>query len=225
MNKQLYIYDCLNGKLRASDSNFMTLGSGDRCSFRVVTKESNVGSFAQREGTCRFFPNNKVSQFSLNGIKLSTDALIQPNAQYLMVIAGACLICWYGDPAERPDFSQLNPKVWYIHDAEHDEWRGPFKLKDVPVESQDLPEHTYVTFHGLNNAAFYLCDIIDVAHFYMSQVLNNAPNQDLATKKRIFVCPNCWKKLDKKEALAISTHPDLYGDELLGEDGGGGGGG
>ncbi len=218
MNKQLYIYDCLNGKLRASDSNFMTLGSGERCSFRVVTKETNAGSFAQRDGTCRFFPHSKVTQFSLNGVKMGADALIQPNAQYLLIIAGACLICWFGDPADRPDFSQLNPKVWYIHDAERDEWRGPFKLKDVPVESQGLDEHTYVTFHGLNNAAFYLCDIVDVAHFHMTQLSSNAPNQDLATKKRLFVCPSCWKKLGKKEALAISSHPELYGDELLGED-------
>lgn len=218
MNKQLYIFDCLSSKLRVSDANFMTLGSGDRTVFRVAMRVSNGGSFVQRDETCRFFPHHKIVDYSLNGVRMSGDVLIQPNALYLMVISGGCLICWYGDPADRPDFSQLNPKIWYIHDAQYDEWRGPYKLEDVPEACRNSPETTLVTFHGLNHCAFYLADIFDVADFHIKRLAMETTGEVTPSKKRQFICPSCWKKLSKEEALAIATHPDLYGDNLLGDD-------
>ena len=69
MNKQLYIYDCLSGKLRASDGNFMTIGAGEKNTFRLRMSAENGGSFAQRDNVCRFFPHGHVSRYSLNGVE------------------------------------------------------------------------------------------------------------------------------------------------------------
>ncbi len=218
MNKQLYIYDCLNNKLRVSDSSFMTLGSGDNTIFKVAMRVSNGGSFAMRDEICRFFPHSKIAEYSLNGVKMNGDVLIQANSIYLMVIAGACLICWYGNTEERPDFSQLNPQVWYIHDQVDEEWRGPYKLEEIHSLGASLEPTTLVTFHGLNQCAFYLSDILDVAAFHIQQLSRGEKQSQSIAKKRRVICPSCWKGLSKEEALAIATHPDLYGDNFLGED-------
>ena len=76
MNKQLYIYDCLAAKLRASDGVFMTIGAGEKNTFRVKMSADNGGSFAQRDSVCRFFPHGKVSGYSLNGPILGQTLLL-----------------------------------------------------------------------------------------------------------------------------------------------------
>ena len=73
MNNQLYIYDCLTGKLRVSDGNMMPVGAGPRNTFRVEMGRDNGGSFVQRDDTCRFFPHGTVESYSLNGIRLKGD--------------------------------------------------------------------------------------------------------------------------------------------------------
>ena len=111
MNKQLYIYDCLSAKLRASDGVFMTIGSGEKNTFRVRMSAENGGSFAQRDSVCRFFPHGKVSRYSLNGVQLKSDVVIRPETMYLFVLEQGCFICWYGNDAARPDFSQYEPEI------------------------------------------------------------------------------------------------------------------
>lgn len=218
MTYQLYIYDCLNEKLRASDSSFMTLGAGNNTIFRVAMEVDNAGSFAQRDGSCRFFPHSKIRRFSLNGIQMKGDALILPNALYLMTIAGGCVICWYGEPNQRPDFSQLNPKAWFIHDAEQEDFRGPFRLHELVDAAPHLPADTLVTFQGLSPSAFYLGDIMDVARFKQEQMLLNQAMEEEEMENRLYLCPSCWENFNKEEALSIATHPDLCGDDIMGED-------
>lgn len=56
MNDQLYIFDCLASKLRVSNGNFMTIGSGRKNTFCIEMEMESAGSFAQRDHVCRFFP-------------------------------------------------------------------------------------------------------------------------------------------------------------------------
>ena len=140
MNKQLYIYDCIASKLRASDGTFMTIGAGDKNTFRIKMKAENGGSFAQRDDVCRFFPHGHISGYSLNGVQMKADVIIRPEKMYLFVLGCGCFICWYGNDASRPDFSQYDTSVWFLYNPSQAEWYGPYSLLDLPMVAPELPE-------------------------------------------------------------------------------------
>lgn len=219
MNKQLYIYDCLAAKLRASDGVFMTIGSGEKNTFRVKMEAENGGSFAQRDSVCRFFPHGKVNCYSLNGVQLKADVTIRPETMYLFVLEKGCFICWYGNDASRPDFSMYDPSIWYLYNPSCEEWYGPYCLNDLPQVAPELPQDVLAAFQGLEQCAFYLRDILEVAQFAGSAVPENSiPEPAIGGAVESHRCPNCWEFFMPDEILSIASHPELMGDSILGED-------
>lgn len=219
MNKQLYIYDCLAAKLRASDGAFMTVGAGEKNTFRVKMSAENGGSFAQRDSVCRFFPHGKVSRYSLNGASLKSDVVIRPETMYLFVLENGCFICWYGNDASRPDFSQYDPTVWFLFNPSQEEWYGPYALEDLPLVAPELPGDVLASFQGLEHCAFYLRDIVHVANFAGSRSGEiMIPEPATQEHQEALRCPCCWEFFTPDEILSIATHPNLTGDPILGQD-------
>lgn len=218
MNKQLYIYDCLSGKLRASDGNFMTIGAGEKNTFRLCMKAENGGSFAQRDNVCRFFPHGHVSSYSLNGVEMKADVEVHPERMYLFVLAGGCFICWYGTDSSRPDFSQYTPHIWYLYNPTVAEWYGPYSLADLPMVAPELPDDVLATFQGLEHCAFLLRDIVRVAEFAENSTASPIEEEvDQATSPHELRCPNCWELFSPAQIMSIACHPELLGDDKLGE--------
>ncbi len=219
MNKQLYIYDCLAAKLRASDGVFMTIGSGEKNTFRVKMNTEHGGSFAQRDSVCRFFPHGRISQYSLNGVQLKSDVVIRPETMYLFVLEQGCFICWYGNDASRPDFSQYDPNVWFLYNPSREEWYGPYALADLPLVAPELPDDVLASFQGLEHCAFYLKDIVGVADFAGSREAESAvPEPATHDVQEALRCPCCWEFFMPGDILSIASHPELMGDSILGED-------
>lgn len=219
MNKQLYIYDCLAAKLRASDGVFMTIGAGEKNTFRVRMDTESGGSFAQRDSVCRFFPHGRVPQYSLNGVQLKSDVIIRPETMYLFVLEKGCFICWYGNDASRPDFSQFDPNTWFLYNPSREEWYGPYSLSDLPLVAPELPDDVLATFQGLEHCAFYLKDIVGVAAFAGSrEAAISVPEPATNGEQRDLRCPCCWEFFNPEQILSIAGHPDLIGDSILGED-------
>lgn len=216
MNKQLYIYDCLGAAMLSSDGNFMTIGAGEKNTFRVHMRAENGGSFAQRHENCRFFPHGNVERYIVNGVETKGDVVILPDNRYLMVLDGGCFVCGFG---QQPDFSQFDPSEWYLLLPNTEQWHGPYELTSLPLLAQEMPEDTLVTFRGLGKDAFYLRDILDVAA-YAGQYLeeNPQPEQIQQQEVRELRCPSCWLTFKPEETLSIATHPELLGDPILGED-------
>ena len=218
MNKQLYIYDCLSSKLRASDGNFMTIGAGEKNTFRLQMESENGGSFAQRDNACRFFPHGHVKQYSLNGITLKTDVVIHPEHMYLFVLSGGCFICWYGRESSRPDFSQYDPHIWFLYNPSLEEWYGPYTLNDLPMVAPELPDDVLATFQGLEHCAFLLRDIVTVAAFAAkSEEVPQESQIEQSGTPTEHLCPNCWESFRPNQLMSIACHPDLMGDSKLGE--------
>lgn len=216
MNNQLFIYDCLSAKLWSSDGVFMTIGAGEKNTFRIRMQAENGGSFAQRDETCRFFPHGHVEKYSLNGIPMNTDVVIRKETMYLFVLDCGCFVCWYGDAANKPAFDQYDPNVWFLYSPEKDEWYGPYSLGDMPEASREFPGEMLATFQGLDNCAFYLKDLIAVAVFAAQKdAAAGAPDGD---DGQLLRCPNCWEHFYAGQELAIAVHPALCGDSVLGED-------
>ncbi|MGN0873633.1 MAG: hypothetical protein ACI4OZ_00425 [Akkermansia sp.] len=218
MNNQLYIYDCLVGKLRVSDGNFMTIGAGRSSTFRVVMDMDEAGSFAQRDETCRFFPHGRVELYSVNGEHLKTDFLIRPGVMYLFVLGGGCFLAWYGDAATRPDFSVLDPHRWYVYNPVEGQWTGPIRLQDLPELADNLPDGALATFEGLGDRAFYVADVLCAANH--RRLYPQEPEDILADEAAAgeYRCPGCWRTFAPENALAIASSPDLVGDDVLGFD-------
>lgn len=224
MNNQLYIYDCLTGKLRASNGDFMTVGAGVKNTFRIDMEAENAGSFAQRAGVCRFFLHGNLEGSSLNGSPLENVAAIKPEHYYFFVIGAGCFIAWYGAEERRPDFSQLDPGIWYIYNPTRKAWTDGLPLEELPSLPDEMKDGALATFQGLGKRAFLLSDILKVAERQLRQKKDPAyqppppsaaPASPSATDYR---CPSCWELFSKEKALAIATHPALCGDDKLGED-------
>lgn len=122
MKDQLYVYDCLTGKLRVSNGDFMAVGAGKQNTFRIKAEADNAGVFAQRNGICKFFPHNQITDYSVNGNRSNGIALIKPERFYLFVLSGGCFVAWYGDEDSRPDFATFDADSWYIYNPGTGEW-------------------------------------------------------------------------------------------------------
>ncbi len=216
MNKQLYIYDCHGAVMLNSDGNFMTIGSGEKNTFRVHMRTESGGSFAQRNETCRFFPHGKVEGYIVNGEYAKSDVIILPDTLYLMILDGGCFLCWYG---QQPDFSGLDPTEWYILPPGEEQWYGAYGLTNLPYVTKEFPNETLVTFRGLGQQAFFLRDILDVAAYAAAYIEQNPPPEQISQPAaQELRCPSCWLTFKPEEMLSIAAHPDLLGDPILGED-------
>ncbi len=227
MDYQLYIYDCLSGKLRACAEEFMTIGAGERNTFRVLMEADSGGSFARRGDICRFFPHGRIASYSLNGARIQKDATIRPEVLYLFVLSGGCFLCWYGSSERRPDFGSCNPSFWHVYYPSRNSWEGPFALEELPLGELNREhdgeeggeQEPLVTFDGLGSNAFFLKDMAEVSRF--AARLGGRTQADaeelgwLSSGPRL--CPSCWMPIGSSESLAIASHPALLGDVLLGE--------
>lgn len=219
MNDQLYIYDCLTGKLRVSNGDFMAIGAGKQNTFRIKTEAESAGVFAQRNGVCRFFPHNKHYTYSINSKQVSTPTLIKPENFYLLVLSGGLIIAWFGSDDSRPDFGNFDPNCWYIYTPETDQWSDALDLELVLSRSKQSPGESLATFDGLGHNAYLLSDLQQVADFY----LNSADYKDKLNspadnpRKNGFRCPSCHELFSAEQVLGIAVHPQLRGDIYLGE--------
>ncbi len=220
MNKQLHIYDCLSRTLLVSDGAFMTLGATENNTFNVAIRANNAGSFVQRDGSCRFFPHGTIESYSLNGTAIATDAVIRAGQIYLLLISGACLVCWYGDAAnaDAPNFQEFEAKQWFVYLTEKEEWLPSMSLLDLAKQQEKLPSSSLVTFRGLQNHAFRLTDMKDTLSFYEVYAEKIAAKSDEQLKAQTYRCPSCWELFLPENALSIAANPDLCGDDILGED-------
>ena len=150
---------------------------------------------------------------------MKTDVIIRPETMYLFVLEDGCFVCWYGNDASRPDFSQYDPNVWCLYNPAQEEWYGPYELSDLPLVAPELPDDVLATFQGLENCAFYLRDVLRVASF-AGNTGGVAPVIPAETQRvhEALRCPCCWEFFKTEEIMAIASHPDLLGDSVLGED-------
>ena len=150
---------------------------------------------------------------------MKSDVIIRPETMYLFVLEDGCFVCWYGNDASRPDFSQYDPNVWYLYNPGREEWYGPYVLSDLPLVAPELPDDVLATFQGLEHCAFYLRDILRVAAFAgntggVAPVVQPEESKPLESLR----CPCCWEFFKPEEIMGIACHPDLLGDPVLGED-------
>lgn len=221
MSKKVYIYDCLNGKLRVSDAPFMSIGRAASNVFRCCMGVDVGGSFTQRGEACYFFPHRSISAYSLNGAKMQKEAVIRPGTLNLFVLAGGCFICWFGEENLLPDFSRFNPQEWFVFDKQTTRWQGPFKLSDLPMLRTNVSADALAVIGGMDSCAFMLRDIIEMVEGVATEAMREGNGEGAASTsemQREMYCPHCWQPFRVSHALAVAVHPKLCGDPILGEE-------
>lgn len=217
MHDQLYVYDCLTGKLRVSNGDLMAIGSGKQNTFRIKSKAESAGVFAQRKGVCCFFPHNKLKNYSINSNRVSEATKIKPERFYLFVVSGGCFIVWFGNDDSRPDFGNFDSNTWYIYHPGKQQWSEAIELKHLVQTCRDYDETALATFEGLGHDAFLLSDLKEVADFIEEMAGKDTPAHHAAHPKRAgYCCPSCRENFSTSAALAVATHPFLIGDHILG---------
>lgn len=218
MKDQLYVYDCLTGKLRVSNGDFMAVGSGKQNTFRIKTEAENAGVFAQRNGICKFFPHNQITDYSVNGNRTNGIAHIKPERFYIFVLSGGCFIAWYGNEDSRPDFATFDADSWYIYNPNTQEWSEEMDFCSILKECRKYDENVLATFYGIDRNAFRLQDLAEVADFLIKndgETLKSSASAKL--KSSAFCCAFCYHTFTPEQAKAIATHSLLQGDPILGE--------
>ena len=212
-----------------ADASFMTIGRGEGNVFRCTMRAQSGGSFAMRGGVCRFFPHSTISSYSLNGRLWQHEAEVQPGVLNLLVLAGGCFVVWSGDENALPDFSAFDPEEWYAYGKDTRRWSQPMRLCDLVKIPADRVDKTLVLFKGITSCAFELRDMLDVARFVLEErgeIPKSAPAVSVPAQvawaesevdKKV-CCPNCWQRFPLSHALAVSAHPKLTGDNILGRD-------
>lgn len=226
MINKLFIYDCLNGKLRVSDAAFMSIGKAESNVFRCCMGADVGGSFALRGDACLFFPHGSIASYSLNGVRHTKEAIIKPGMMNLFVLAGGCFICWFGTENQLPNFSLYNPNEWFVYDKRTGRWQGPMKLTDLPSLRATAPADALAVISGMNSCAFMLADVIEAVNSLSQDAVRPdgrapsaaAPVPMPIEMKRTMYCPHCWQAFQLGQALAVAAHPKLCGDSILGED-------
>lgn len=217
MNQQLYIYDCLTGKLRVSNRNFMSIGSGKQNVFKVRMNAEIGGTFALRNNVCRFFPHSRLPFYSINGNTIETDSLVKPNRLYLVVLSGGCFIIWFGNEDDLPDFCNYDPHCWYVYTPETGQWSDGAELPELLNDEHHYSQTALVTFEGLGQNAFRLQDMKEVADLMRNTTNTPRTLSSKYEEKGGFLCPSCLEYFRPDEALSIASHPSLKGDSILGE--------
>lgn len=228
MDNRLYIFDCLSKKLRVSDASFMTIGRGQGSVFRCKMRSELGGTFALQGGGCHFFPHLTVGSYSFNGERTEREVQLRLNSPNLFVLGGGCFIAWLGDERFMPDFGLFNPTEWYVYDKSSGKWSEAMKLEDVDALPKEPRGKKLVVFKGLATCAFELDDIREVARFVAEEhgelsgggravrtVKDSNDQKDDGGRE--VCCPHCWQRFPISQALAVSAHPNLTGDTILGE--------
>ncbi len=204
----------------------MTIGRGGENVFRCRMRAVSGGSFELRDGTCRFFPHTSVGSYSLNGRRLQREAVVTAGVLNLLVLGGGCFVVWLGDERQMPDFSAFDPKEWYTYDKASGRWSAAIPLEKLYAIPEGQVGGTLVVFKGLTSCAFELADVKEVARFALEEA-GALPRETQAVgetaapvreKDSTICCPHCWQMFPLSHALAISTHPKLVGDDILGKD-------
>ncbi len=226
MSSRLYIYDCLSEKLRVAGAPFMTIGRGEGNVFRCKMRAISGGSFALGGAVCRFVPHSSVGSYSLNGQRLQRETVLSAGILNLLVLEGGCLVVWFGDERQMPNFSTFAPREWYTYDKASRTWSGPMSLENLYAIPEGRDSGTLAVFKGLTSCAFELADVREVARFTLEEagalprktqpsVGYPAPAEE---NDKVICCPHCWQRFPLSHALAISSHPKLVGDRILGQD-------
>lgn len=219
-NYRLYVFDALSGKLRVSAESFMTIGAGETSTFRVEMQVRTGGTFAMRGDVCRFFPHGFVQDYCINGMHPGRDVRIHPGALYLMTLAGACFLCWFGTEEGMPDFRAYDTSKWYVYDLSEKTWSEAYALPDLCRLDPPMDPESLVAFEGMQHCAFPAKDIVEVSRFAgtLRRFLDTeAEEKETARQALPLHCPFCWGAFSAGDVLAISSQPQLKGDPLLGE--------
>lgn len=195
----------------------MAIGAGKQNTFRIRTETESAGVFAQRSGVCRFFPNHKVTDYSINGNRTDGIAHIKPERFYLFVLKGGCFIAWYGNDDSRPDFGAFNADCWYTYNPQQDTWSDEITFRHLLQSCEQYDEQVLATFYGLDHNAYRLSDLKEVAQFVRKMDSRAIEAEERAKQKASeFRCPYCHHAFKPQQSLSVAAHPQLQGDDILG---------
>lgn len=217
---RLYVFDALSGKLRVSAESFMTIGAGETSTFRVEMQVRTGGTFAMRGNVCRFFPHGFIQDYCINGTHPGRDVRIHPDALYLMTLAGACFLCWFGTEESMPDFRAYDTSKWYVYNLTEKTWSEAYALPELCRLDPPMDPDSLVAFEGMQHCAFPAKDIVEVSRF--AGTLRRCPDKGAGENKAArqdlpLHCPFCWCTFSASDVLSIASQPQLKGDPLLGE--------
>ncbi|MBO93594.1 MAG: hypothetical protein CMI32_01680 [Opitutales bacterium] len=167
-----------------------------------------------------------VSGITVNGQLIQSKSL-QSDTDYLILLGGHTLALRGGVGVEEW-LTGLDSDRWSVFDSASEQYYGPFPM---PAIIENAKEGAFkldwvVHLDGMGTGA-RIHQMLDAMKVSVKQALPPPPeNSDeqvsghrtVDPDKGDLTCPVCWLQFDTEDIMHVATHPDLYGDSVLGED-------
>jgi len=167
-----------------------------------------------------------VSGITVNG-RLIQSKQLQSDTDYLILLGGHTLALRGGDGWEEW-LNGLDSDRWCVFDPASEENYGPFPMTAIIENAKEgaFKLDWIVHLDGMGTGA-RLNQMLDAMKVSVKQT-PPPPSENSGERvsghrtvdpdKGDLTCPVCWLQLDTEDIMHVATHPDLYGDSVLGED-------
>lgn len=241
----MYLYDCVEGKLRHATMFPLSVGNTPECSCHIDMDPLIGGVFFQRPDGIIF---TAKGEYSVNGEPYNGVLVIEPGKGYLIGVArGLFWVMFSGLSMEEMSqmLSACDPNMWFYFDAVSGGWAGPLTLH--AMAQQSFPDDTWVIMSGMHNSMCRFAQLRQIAARkftsplappmqpmqpmqpvmsqtvspVMTEVATPEPVEDafaVSEEEGEFICPTCWLRFDVGDVMSIATHPSLMGDSVMGRD-------
>lgn len=167
-----------------------------------------------------------VSGITVNG-QLIQSRQLQSDADYLILLGGHTLALRGGDGVEEW-LTGLDSDRWGVFDPASEQYYGPFPMTAIIENAKEgaFKQDWIVHLDGMDTGA-RVSQMLDAMKVSVKQTPPPPPeNSDeqvnghrtVDPDKGDLTCPVCWLQLDTEDIMHVATHPDLYGDSVLGDD-------
>lgn len=239
--KNIYIFDCSNGKLRVARANSVIVGNVEDATINVKMEPGIAGIIKTRGDRCTFFPK---TPYEFRGQISQSSIELEENSTYLLSSNSGLFVVLYTSLSQQEiqnEFTAYNNNAWYWYNNDQNCWNGPYSIPQLMGLSATLPPSVWVTMSGMNNDMCTLsafCKMGQLQYPTVSAIQNPLPatprpgvpnameeatndipeTGDIDEHNGDYLCPSCWLRFDAGDIMSIASHPDLMGDPVLGRD-------
>ena len=159
--------------------------------------------------------------------KTVKSAGLSARGEHTLVIRGyPFTLCLAGDDGNTW-CQAVDPRDWFVYSPKDKGMLGPVTRAEVLQMASPVPGETIIFCAGMTQVGFYPHQIMSRME---SLVAQEFPNGNITTKDAAmgvtpevnseygeFICPVCWFRFDRGDAMHIAVHADLQGDAVLKE--------
>ena len=227
MKKGWFLLNCLTNESVPLDKFPFEIGSANAVDLNLDgTQQSHCSLYAAAKDSVSLTKSDSAAELSINGNAAEETTVLESNTDYAVTIGPHCFVIRNGRDLDDWKAS-IDLGHWVLTDAVEQRQMGPVPIDDLAnfIAQRLVNRHqTLAAPQGLNSAAGFPADQVAAAiAFQLNLKATKAADGEITgvyghLADNEILCPVCWLRFAKGDAMHIAVHDDLRGDPILGED-------